>query len=237
MRFHARDKAMTPVQEKHSGNRFYRGLQAMHRARLADGRPIGQMLGEAVSSAVQTLLMIGGFVIIFSVLIHVFTYVGITGLLASLLSPLLQLFHLSDFLAIPFVAGILEMTIGSQLISEYTTNVSLLWQLAFVSLFLGWNGLSIHAQVASVLSKSDIRYRPYLISRVLHAVLAFGLTFVCWDMFQPKPIPIEPVFVIQSGTLPAVTLHSWLWLQLLSMLIIASWLLFLIKRYIQKFTI
>lgn len=228
MRFHAREKKLTPSQN-HGGKRFIRAFQAMHRARIADGRPIGQMLGEAVTSAVQTLLMIGGFVIIFSVLIHVFTYVGITALFASVLLPILQLLQLSDIISIPIVAGLLEMTIGSQMISEYTTNASLLIQLAFVSFFLGWNGLSIHAQVASVLSKSDIRYRPYFFARILHSILAFFLTFIFWNLFEPQSQQAAPAWTTEIPY--ASDIHWWIYLQISAFIILSIWLLYLLRTW------
>ncbi|MXQ53246.1 sporulation integral membrane protein YlbJ [Shimazuella alba] len=234
MRLHARDKELTPS-PKHGGKRFIRAFQAMHRARITDDRPIGQLLGEAVSSAVQTLLMIGGFVIIFSVLIHVFTYVGITAWIASLILPILHLLHLSDLLSIPIVAGILEMTIGSQMISENTVNTSLLMQLAFVGFFLGWNGLSIHAQVASVLSKSDIRYRPYFVGRILHGILAFLLTFVFWKPFQPDVQTTAPASLhIWSTHVPSPVFNWWVCLQGFSLLMLCFWFFFLMKQLLNR---
>jgi sporulation integral membrane protein YlbJ len=235
MRFHARDKKLTPPQN-HGGNRIMRAFQAMHHARLTDNRPIGQLLGEAVTSAVQTLLMIGGFVIIFSVLIHVFTYVGITALIASILYPMLHFLHLSDLLSIPIVAGILEMTIGSQMISEYTEHTPLLMQLAFVGLFLGWNGLSIHAQVASVLSKSDIRYRPYLIGRFLHGILAFVLTFVFWTTFQPDKRTSIPTFLHQWTSLTITQIDWWYYMQNFAFVIVIGWLFYLIYQMVRRMT-
>ncbi|MCK9909783.1 hypothetical protein MXD81_11625, partial [Microbacteriaceae bacterium K1510] len=50
-----------------------RALQAMHRARIRDGRPFGRLMGEAVQSALNTLLVVGGFLIVFSVLIQLFS--------------------------------------------------------------------------------------------------------------------------------------------------------------------
>lgn len=231
MRFHAREKQLTPSQN-HGGKRFIRAFQAMHRARIADGRPIGQMLGEAVTSAVQTLLMIGGFVIIFSVLIHVFTYVGITALFASILLPVLQLLQLSDIISIPIVAGLLEMTIGSQMISEYTTNASLLIQLAFVSFFLGWNGLSIHAQVASVLSKSDIRFRPYFFARILHSILAFFLTFIFWNLLEPQNQQASPAWTTEIPY--ASDMHWWIYLQIFTFIILSIWSFYLLRTWKQQ---
>ena len=44
----------------------------MHRTRLKETRPFGKMLGDSVMSSIQTLLMIGGFIIL------IFCYQSIT---------------------------------------------------------------------------------------------------------------------------------------------------------------
>jgi sporulation integral membrane protein YlbJ len=233
MRFHEPSGKVTPPHSQ-DGSIFTRAFRAIHYARVNDGRPIGQILGEAVTSAVQTLLMIGGFIIIFSVLIHVFTYVGITTIVSTLVSPLLHMLQLSGQLAVPIVAGILEMTLGSQMISEHSTNSTLLVQLAFVSLFLGWNGLSIHAQVASVISKSDIRYRPYLFGRVLHGILAFILTFLLWKPFQPYMKELPALDSSWSSNLQTHIPNWWIFLQLLASLILIGWIIEQLWSIIRK---
>lgn len=232
MRFHESDGQKTPKQLR-GGNILIRAFQAMHLARIQDVRPIGQKLGEAVTSSVQTLLMIGGFVIIFSVLIHVFTYVGITAIVSILVVPVLHLLQLSQQLAMPIVAGILEMTIGSQIISEPTTNTTLLTQLAFVCLFLGWNGLSIHAQVASVLSKSDIRYTPYLVGRVFHGIFGFILAILLWKPYQMY-LKEKPAF--SPTWSPDILSHTpswWIVLQNFSLFLLLIWITFTLWKLLS----
>ena len=77
MRFYRSESKPTPAYKENADFLLLRALKAMHRARVEDGRPLGQLLGEAVTSAVQTLLLIGGFIILFSVLIHLINYIGI----------------------------------------------------------------------------------------------------------------------------------------------------------------
>jgi hypothetical protein len=113
------------------------------------------------------------------------------------------------------------------MISEYTANVSLLTQLALVSFFLGWNGLSIHAQVASVLSKSDIRYRPYFIGRILHAVLGFLLTFIFWDLLRPLSPQALPTWTTGNHFAP---MPGWMYLQISAFVILSMWLVYLLKQ-------
>ena len=43
-------------------------FSALHQARMKDKRPIGKLMGDAVMSSIHTLLMIGGFIILFSVI-------------------------------------------------------------------------------------------------------------------------------------------------------------------------
>ena len=53
-------------------------------------------------------------------------------------------------------------------------------KVATAGAIIAWSGLSVHAQVASMLAKTDIRYTPYLFSRMLHAYLAAIITFLIW---------------------------------------------------------
>ncbi|WP_052807449.1 sporulation integral membrane protein YlbJ [Risungbinella massiliensis] len=184
MRFYRSDDPPSPQIGSRRENLFIRAMRAMHRARIKDGRPIGQLLGEAVTSAVQTLLMIGGFIIIFSVFVHLLTYVGITKLFSIFLAFLFQTFSIPATLADPSIAGIFEMTLGSQVVSEPDVQASIFAKIVLVSAFLAWNGFSIHAQVASVLAKSDIRYKPYLFARILHVCFAIAFTFLLWPILD-----------------------------------------------------
>lgn len=56
------------------------------------------------------------------------------------------------------------------MISQTMTD-TLLQQAIIISFILGFNGLSIHAQVASILAKTDIRYLPYFLQEFYMVVL------------------------------------------------------------------
>ncbi|MFC7061317.1 sporulation integral membrane protein YlbJ [Halobacillus seohaensis] len=149
-----------------TGFSLSKAFQSIHNARLKDGRPLGQLLGDAVVKSVQTLLLVGGFIILFSVL---------TGLLKES-SLLVLLSHVMSFLTfptdmhLPILTGLLELTTG---IGEVTnTSTSLITQLAIASFMLGFHGFSIQAQIASILADTDIRFAPYFFARILHGIVA-----------------------------------------------------------------
>src|SRR5690625_4770752 len=122
-------------------NIFKRALKSMHRARQDDGRPIGQLLGEAVLSSVQTLVIVGGFIMIFSVLNELLFTVGIASMISLFLSFLLYAVHLPTVLNIPLLAGLFEITSGAEKISHIQTG-TLMEKLIIIGFMLGFNSFS-----------------------------------------------------------------------------------------------
>lgn len=184
MRFYGRKEEKQQADNHGSKKRRFsiiKALKIMHRTRLTDKRPFGKILGEAVNSSVQTLLMIGGFIIIFSVINKVLFHLHITALAASLFSSIFSFLNLPQSLSIPFITGLFEMTLGSKLTSQ-VENVTLMPQAIIISSLLAFSGFSIQAQVASILAETDIRFRPFFIARLLQTLLA-GL--ITWLLFNP----------------------------------------------------
>lgn len=218
MRFYERDATPSSTAEKKSGFILVRALRAMHRARVQDGRPLGLLIGQAVTSAIQTLLLIGGFIMMFSVLTHLVHYVGVTTLISQLITILLQLLSLPKELSDSLLAGLFEITLGSQIASIAPQSVPLAQKLAVVSMIIGWNGLSIHAQVASMISRTDIRYLPYFSARILHGILAGAITLLIYPAFATR-LSSEPAHV--SAFKPFISLTpdpSWSILQWIAIL-------------------
>lgn len=161
-------------------------LKELHRTRIKDNRPIGKLLGEAVMSSIQTLLMIGGFIILFSVINKLLYHLHITSLLAEVVNILLSIFHLPDILSIPLISGLFEITLGSQMTSQTDVGATLLQQAIVTSFILAFSGFSVHAQVASILAQTDIRFHPFFIARILHGCFAGIFAFLLW-----KPVYIR----------------------------------------------
>lgn len=184
MRFYESQAPPTPPPAKKTGFILSRAISAMHRARLQDGRTLGQLIGQSVTSAIQTLLLIGGFVMMFSVLTHLISYVGVTGPFIRGTAHILAFFSFPAELSESILVGLFEMTVGSQVASATDPSIPLLSKLAIVSLVIGWNGLSVHAQVASMISRTDIRYYPYFAAKILHGVLAAFITILIFPFFE-----------------------------------------------------
>jgi len=188
-------------------------LSAMHKTRLENRKPIGKLVGDAVISSIQTLLMIGGFIILFSVINKLLFHLQITTLLARLLQSILVLFQMPVELGIPLIAGIFEITLGSQMTSQ-VDEASLMQQMVMVSFILGFSGFSVQAQVASILAQTDIRFKPFFMARILHGFTSAFLTLVFWKPFEHsistgKAPAALPVFFQHSNTL-FHSMEAWL---------------------------
>src|SRR5699024_10217499 len=109
----------------------------------------------AVLNSIQTLVMIGGFIILFSVVTKLLFLIQITPLIASIFAYGLNVLSLPIDLALPFISGIFEITLGAQMISQVGTD-SLLAKVMVISFILGFNGLSVQAQVSSIIATTDI---------------------------------------------------------------------------------
>ncbi len=177
-RFYGRkhDAPLQRVRTRHTAPIWRRAYREMVCARREDGRPFGRMLGDAVNDSVRTLLMIGGFIMFFAVFLRVLGEVGVVGLVTPLLVGVFHLLHVNTQLIQPMINGIFEIDIGAA--SAAQVNAPLIEKVSMVSAIIAWSGLSVHAQVASVLTKTDIRMRPYVLARVYHALLAGGITYM-----------------------------------------------------------
>ncbi|MCK8827825.1 sporulation integral membrane protein YlbJ [Natroniella acetigena] len=157
-------------------NILKKAFKELYKARKNDNRPFGQLLGDSIKESVNTLLLIGGFIILFSVLTEILTAIGITSLLSSLIGFFLKPFGFEESLILPIISGLFEITNGSHLASQ--TTAPLEQQIIIASGIIAWSGLSVHAQVAAMVEGTDIRLKPYLFSRVLHGIFASLTTFL-----------------------------------------------------------
>ncbi|MBB6455009.1 sporulation integral membrane protein YlbJ [Salirhabdus euzebyi] len=172
-----------------------RAFHVLHITRISDQRPFGKIFGDAVVNSIQTLMMIGGFIIIFSVMNKLLFLVNITPFIANIFHFIFAILGLPNELALPFISGLFEITLGAQMTAQ-TDQATLLQQVILVSFVLGFNGFSVQAQVASILAETDIRFAPYFFARLLHGVFASVLAIILF-----KPLYIDQN-TVQTGDLP-----------------------------------
>ncbi len=193
MRYYERNRPISkPLTQSGKGMILVRALQAMHRARLKDNRPLGKLLGDAVMSAFHTLALIGGFMMLMAVILALLQATNVSAWIISCINWLLPLFGISTELSPALMTGIFEVTLGSQEAS-LAANALISEKIFIVAMILAWSGLSVHAQIAAILSTTDIRYKPFFFSRIIHAILCGALTLLLWKpltaflQFQASP--------------------------------------------------
>ncbi|HOV78534.1 MAG TPA: sporulation integral membrane protein YlbJ [Bacillota bacterium] len=208
LRFYAhRDTERIPGPSAARTGLVSRAFNTMLQVQREDGRPLGRIMGEAVRNSITNLLNIGGFIIFFAVFIKMLTAAGIIETLAGCLGIFLLPLGFSPEILPALASGIFEMTIGSKLASEAAA--PLLQQVVAVGMILAWSGLSVHAQVASMISETDIRIRPFVISRAAHACLAGIYTCIAYKWAEPP----EALAVTAAGAVQAAS-FSWLSLKM-----------------------
>ncbi|MHB8757296.1 MAG: sporulation integral membrane protein YlbJ [Bacillota bacterium] len=175
------------------GFMLVRAARALYKARQDDGRSLGKMLGDAVNESVRTLLMICGFIMLFSVMIRVLTAVGLVAWISQALAPALGIVGLSPNLVPSMLSGLFEIDVGT--VAASLAQAPFLQKVAVASAIIAWSGLSVHGQVMSVLSGTDIRMGPYVLARLLHAVFASVLTLFFVGPAAPAiDVIARPVF-------------------------------------------
>lgn len=198
LRFYGRkDREILPFKENHNENIFKRAFGELTGAWRRETRPLGKIMGDAVRNAINNLLNIGGFIILFAVIIKLLTIAGFINLLAGLLGAILLPLGFSPEIMPALASGFFEMTIGSKLASDAAA--PLLQQVTAVGMILAWSGLSVQAQVASMISETDIRMLPFVCVRLAHAALAAVYTAILFGPVQPLALDLgRPVMATLS---------------------------------------
>ncbi|MDZ5470677.1 sporulation integral membrane protein YlbJ [Bacillus sp. 31A1R] len=203
MRFYGKDEDNNSTQNSKFSVRA--AFSALHRTRIKEERPIGKLLGDAVMSSIQTLLMIGGFIILFSVINKLLYHLNIISFLGNGVEFILQSLHLPVVLSIPFISGLFEITLGSQLTSQVQES-TLMQQAIITSFILAFSGFSVQAQVASILAQTDIRFKPFFVARIMHGIFASIFAFLLWEPVYERFSNTEP-----SNAIPVALLGDGSW--------------------------
>ncbi|MDN5346596.1 MAG: hypothetical protein PWP65_160 [Clostridia bacterium] len=205
-RFYGRRQEFAFTSNPPPGNIIYRAWQALLQAQQSDNRALGKLLGDAVSRSFQTLITIGGFIILFAVIIQLADAIGFLKVIVKLLGIILAPWGFDSETCRAIAAGFLEMTMGTKFASEALSPLP--EKLAAISLILGWAGLSIHAQVAAVISNTDLRLFPFLVARLLHGLLASQLVYLFLGPAQPvMHFALRPFYPPPCGPWPALWMH------------------------------
>ncbi len=143
---------------------FKKAVLAMHNKRISNKESFGIILTNSLTSSINTLMLILGVItvcLVFTTIIN--NNLNLNSVFQSVLN------------------GFIEMTQGLKYISKET--LSLKFKSIFSIMLLSFGGFSIHLQIMSILSDTDIKYLPFLLSRVFCMIVAASLLYLSFDYF------------------------------------------------------
>lgn len=143
---------------------------------------LGETLAESITSSISTILLIGGFVVIFSSIISIFKASGLLQSATILLSPIFQVLQIDTSFIQGLLTGLLEITNGINIISSIACK-KLSLNILLTAFLLGFGGISILLQVWSITSKTDLSIKPYVYGKLLHGILAAFYTYLFMNIF------------------------------------------------------
>ena len=138
---------------------------------------LGGIIGNSISSSINTILLIGGFVVLFSVIISILQTSHILEALSNCIEPLFNLLHIPTEFCSGLISGILELTNGLNIICNIPQK-KLSINIILASFLLGLGGISILLQVWSTISKTDLSIKPYILGKLLQACFSAFYTFI-----------------------------------------------------------
>ncbi|MEK6992428.1 nucleoside recognition domain-containing protein [Paenibacillus sp. FSL K6-1566] len=172
---HGRNDVAKPNKPARQGSLLKRAAAAALEAHKRDGRSFGRLLGDSVTRSVQTLMMAGGFILLFAVL---------TRVLSENVLPLLPSY---------FTSGLLEIHLASASISSSAFTNSAM-QLAVLSAVLAWSGISAQLQSLSLMRDAGLSWSYFILKRIVHSLLAFLVMLACWKPASSLSAAIVPAF-------------------------------------------
>ena len=132
---------------------------------------LGEVIGTSIMNSISTIMLIGGFVVLFSVIISILQSSKILYYIAFVIKNIFSYYNLPINLISSFITGLFEITNGINSLSAFSTSY-FYTTIALISFVLGFGGISVLLQIWSVISKSDLSIKPYFYGKLLQGFLS-----------------------------------------------------------------
>ena len=168
--------------KKDSSNSSIQFTQYHSNNNLCTFSNLGEVLSSSILDASKTIIMIGGFVIIFSVLLAILEKSHVLAVLSLPISHLLDFFGINPNFAQSLVSGMIELTNGVSLVTSIASK-NIYPNIIICAFLLGFGGFSVMLQVLSITSKSDLSIKKYFYGKLLQGVLSAIYTLMFLNIF------------------------------------------------------
>jgi len=193
--FYKREKS---IKRKKYKNIIKKSLNQLLIIQKTNSKKIGLILKESILNSMETIVQIGGFVIVFSVISQLLELSSLLNLSTKLLKPFFNTIGLNPNLISSLVLGIIEITNG---ISRISLNSSTICQeLALVSFLIAFGGISVLMQTITVISSSDINILVYSYSKLIQGLIAFIYSILLYPQFVKITSYSQSVFKTVSDS-------------------------------------
>jgi sporulation integral membrane protein YlbJ len=150
-----------------------------------ESKNIGNIIKESIESSIKTSLSIGGFVIIYSVIISI---IKSNILFDIAVKKINYATGIERNLLEGILLGVVEMTNGCYLIS--TTTADMYVKAIIISFLLAFSGFSIISQVHSFTFKHNLSMKSYILRKFIQGVIGAAVAAVIFKI-QILNIPIK----------------------------------------------
>jgi sporulation integral membrane protein YlbJ len=154
-----------PSKKENNKTSLKEAIEMMHNKRISNNKSFGSIITNSIISSVNTLLLILGVITVSLVLTTILDLnINLNSTFQSVLN------------------GFVEMTQGLKYISLEAIPLKL--KCVLTVMILSFGGLSVHMQVMSILSDTDIKYLPFLCARICHSVISSLLMYFAFDWWM-----------------------------------------------------
>ncbi len=149
---------------------------------------LGTIISTSINNAISTILLIGGFIVLFSIIISIINNLN----LINYLTNFLNILHIPSNHTRAIFIGLLELTNGVNAVSGmHIKHMST--QIIITAFLLGFAGISIFLQIFSIAAKNNLSMKPYFIGKILQGCFAAFYTFVIIINFSFLQFDIFPL--------------------------------------------
>lgn len=108
----------------------------------------------------------------FGILINM---LGIIMFFGGIITVICKVFNPSLFIKV-IISSLLEMTNGLNFLTK--CNINIILKCSIISSVISFSGFSVHMQVKSIIADTSIKYKYFLLSRIIGSILSFFITYV-----------------------------------------------------------
>ncbi len=144
---------------------------------------IGKLFGDSVKNAIEVITQIGGFIVLFCVIIRAVDKTGILDLFYVFSAPVFNALGLNDLAALGYLSGTLEITNGISILGN-NDSLTYLSKILLTGSLVSLGGVSILAQTLSFTSKTDISTGVYLLSKFIQTMIWIFITIFTYPLFE-----------------------------------------------------